>query len=119
MADCPSIIREIALRYPGTTEQTVCSRTGFKIAGKAFVYLGVAERTFDIMVKLASSLPEARRMAAKADSRIKVGSNGWVTAAFPLDDSPPKKLFDRWIDESHALLIGKEPKAAKKAKGGG
>ncbi len=112
-------LRKLALRHPDAEEGVACEVTAVekrtvKAGKKAFVFLGVS----DVMLKLAESLPEARRLASK-DPSYRVGANGWVKATFGDGASPPLDLLAKWIDESHRLAAGgaekkTTPKPAKK-----
>jgi hypothetical protein len=95
-------LRRLALGYPETTENVVCSRASFKARGKAFLFVGGDESSHDAMVKLNDSLEEAAGLAG-----CKVGAHGWVTVRWSRDESPPKVLA-KWIDESFHLLAPKQ-----------
>lgn len=101
-------VRAIALSYPEVKAGTVCDRTSFKARGKAFVFMGVYDDYFDVMVKLRDSLPTAEGLAKKSPACFKVGVHGWVTVTFPRDQTPPPGLLETWIDESFRLLAHKE-----------
>ena len=58
------------------------------------------------MFKLQKSLSEAARLAAKEPDRYEVGSTAWVTARFTADEPMPKKLWEKWLDESYELSAG-------------
>lgn len=101
-------LRALALHYPETEEAIACQGTAlekssFKARSKAFLFLGGAGASFNVMVKLRVSLAEATELAAKQPGCYKVGAHGWVTAAFD-NQSPPPGLLERWIDESYRLL---------------
>lgn len=101
-------LREIALQYPEAQEGVVCAKSSFKARNKAFLYLGVDNSSFNAMLKLCQSLPEATRLAASEPECYKVGVHGWVTATFRHEQSPPPGLLERWIDESYRLLVPKQ-----------
>lgn len=77
-------IREIALRYPETTEGSSCVNRAFKAGGKNFVFLGEKE--------------------GECKLRLKTVDEGWTLAVFAPDDPPPTVELERWIDESFRLL---------------
>lgn len=100
-------LRAAALRLPDVEERVACEGTALekrtiKAKKKAFLFLGAA----DAMLKLADSLAEAKRLAAKSPEHYKVGATGWVTVKFA-DADPPRGLVERWIEESYALVAGK------------
>jgi hypothetical protein len=105
--DYAEALRGIALLYPEVEEGASCTKKSFKARGNAFLYVGVAGDSYNVMLKLRESQAEATALALK-DSRFKVGAQGWVTATFGLADSPPSGLFERWIDESYRLLVDKK-----------
>jgi hypothetical protein len=101
-------LRRVALRYPEAEEGTSCNKSAFKARNKAFLFLGVDEDSYNVMVKLRESLPEASRLESKEPDRYAVGGGGWVKATFGHDDSPPPGLLERWLDESYRLLVHKQ-----------
>lgn len=111
-AKAHTALRKLALSYPETEEGVVCERSAFKARGKSFLFMGVTDQGFDVMVKLSDSLAAATQRAAKAPQSYKVGANGWVTATFCNDETPPTGLLEAWIDESFRLLAPKALLAA-------
>ncbi len=108
------------MSYPEVAAGTVCNRTSFKARGKAFVFMGLYDDYYDVMIKLRDSLPTATKFAEKSPECFKVGAHGWVTVTFRLDQTPPPGLLETWIDESFRLLAHKEliamlPQAPKRA----
>jgi hypothetical protein len=101
------IVREIALRLPEVEEGTSCNKVAFKSGGKAFLFFGSDASSYNVMVKLCDSLPEAAALAAKAAGNYKVGGHNWVTARFGFGETPPAGLLERWIEESYRLLVPK------------
>jgi hypothetical protein len=100
-------IRAIALSYPETTEGIVCNRSSFKARGKAFVFMGVEENDYDVMLKLDASLKEATELERKQPDQYHVGGHNWVTAIFARNDPPPAGLLERWMEGSFQLLAPK------------
>ena len=100
-------LRAVALRYPEVQEGTACKKSSFKARKKAFLFMGMDDRSYNAMVKLRESLAEAAELAAREPDRYKVGAHGWVTATFSHDESPPPGLLDRWIAESYRVLAPK------------
>jgi hypothetical protein len=103
----------IALRHPGVTRSTACSKDSFKTGGKAFCFAGPDDRATTVMLKLRDSLPEAVRLAATEPARFKVGVHGWVTITMTPDQpAPATHLLERWIDESfNSVRVGKSAAA--------
>jgi hypothetical protein len=101
-------LRRIAMRFVETQEGVVCQKAAFKAVNKAFFFMGMDDTSYNTMLKLRDSLPEATKIAGKNSGRYGVGANGWVSATFDHRESPPAGLFERWIDESYRLLVPKK-----------
>lgn len=101
-------LRDFALSYPGTVKDVSCNKAAFKSGGKAFLFIGSDEVTWNVMLKLGDSLPEARKLATKHPGRFHVGGIGWVKLVFPRTAPLSQRLMERWIDESFRLLAPKK-----------
>jgi len=101
-------LRKVALRYPEAQEGTSCGKSAFKARDKAFLFVGMDDDSYNVMVKLRESLAEAARLETKEPGTYSVGGHGWVKATFRHDESPPAGLLERWIDESYRLLVHKQ-----------
>ena len=99
-------IRLKASRYPGVVKGTSCTQSSFKTAKSAFLYVGMQGGRYKAMFKLDASTAEAARLAAKEPDRFDVGSTSWVTARFTAEKPMPKRLWEKWLDESYALSLG-------------
>jgi YjbR len=113
MTELVRTLRDTALRLPNTTEGIACAGTALesrtiKTNDKAFVFL----RGTEARLKLAGSLPEARRMAAKQPAQYTAGAGGWVKIVFAADT--PRDVLARWIAESYQLMGGGTSKVAAK-----
>ena len=109
-------IRLKASRYPAVDEGTACTQSSFKTGGKAFLFIGMQGGRYKAMFKLDKSLPEATKLANKDPDDYQVGSTAWVTARFTADKPMPKKIWEKWLDESYNLSTGSgsKKKSAKK-----
>lgn len=105
-------IRKLALRLPEVEESVVCSKAAFKARGKGFLFMGMDESSWNLLLKLGPSLPEAAKLAAKEPQHYGVGGRDWVSVTFPHTASPPPGLMEHWIDESFRLLAPKKLVAA-------
>ena len=80
---------------------------------------GHAGCRYKAMFKLRKSIPEAAKLAKSDPDRFEVGSTAWVTARFTTDKPMPKKIWEKWLDESYGLSdaagSGKKPAAKKPA----
>ena len=100
-------IRKIALSYPDVDEGSSCVNRAFKAGKKAFLYMGMKEDTYNLRLKLSNSLDEAETLEKKSPDNYSVGAHGWTLLTFHHTKQPPKKLLERWIDESFRLLAPK------------
>jgi hypothetical protein len=118
--DPTQAIRLKASRYPGVADGTSCTQTSFKAGGKAFLYIGMQGGRYKAMVKLRESMPEATKLAKQDPNSYEVGSTGWVTARFTAESPWPKRLWEKWLDESyelsHGAAAGKKPATKKGSK---
>ena len=88
---------------PDIVEGTSCNQTSFKVGKKAVLYVGPGAKGvgYKSMFKLAASLDEARELAASEPDRFEVGSGNWVTVRFSAEKPLPKKIWSKWLKESH------------------
>ncbi len=107
-------IRLKASRYPAVDEGTACTQSSFKTGKKAFLYIGMQGGRYKAMFKLKKSRPEAAKLAQKDPDCYEIGSTDWVTARFTADKPMPKKLWEKWLDESYHLSLGTENKTSSK-----
>jgi hypothetical protein len=101
-------IRSLAMKFPGAEEGTSCNKCAFKAGGKAFLFMGMDDHSWNLMLKLGDSLPEASRLSAREPNRYGVGGHNWVSLTFAHGDSLPSGLLERWIEESFRLLVPKK-----------
>lgn len=101
-------LREAAAALPDILEGTSCNQTSFKVKKKAVLYVGPGPKGvgFKAMFKLGASLEEAEKLAAGEPDRFEIGTGNWVTARFTAEKPLPKKIWARWLKESHALASG-------------
>lgn len=112
-------IRKLALRLPEVEESVVCSKAAFKARGKGFLFMGMDGSSYNLLLKLGPSLPEAAKLAAKEPEHYGVGGRDWVSVTFPHTATPPAGLMERWVEECFRLLAPKKlvsmlPPAASK-----
>lgn len=114
--DPTEAIRLMASRYPAVDEGTACTQSSFKTGGKAFLFIGMQGGRYKAMFKLKKSIPQATELAASEPDQYEVGSTTWVTARFTAEKPIPKKLWQKWLDESYELSVasGSKKKPAKK-----
>ena len=109
-------IRLKASRYPAVDEGTACTQSSFKTGKRAFLYIGMQGGRYKAMFKLQKSMSEATKLAVKEPNRYEVGATAWVTARFTADKPMPRKLWEKWLDESYELSLasGTGKKSTKK-----
>lgn len=105
-------LRKIALTLPGVEEGTSCNKSAYKARGKAFLFVGMDDQSYNVMIKLSESQSEATRLAAKEPGQYTVGGHGWVKVELNHAQSPPAGLMERWIGESYRLLVAKQAGAS-------
>ena len=105
-----------ASRYPAVDEGTACTQSSFKTGKRAFLFVGMQGGRYKAMFKLQKSISEAEKLAKKEPDNFQVGSTAWVTARFTADKPMPKKLWEKWLDESYELSVvsGTGKKSVKK-----
>ena len=103
MKDPTEPIRLKASQYPHVDEGTSCTQSSFKTGGTAFLFIGEQGGRYKAMFKLKESKTEAANLAKKEPENFQAGSGVWVTARFSSEKPLPKKLWQKWLDESYAL----------------
>ncbi|MHC5025336.1 MAG: MmcQ/YjbR family DNA-binding protein [Planctomycetota bacterium] len=103
-----------ASRYSGVDEGTACTQSSFKVGKKAFLFIGMQGGRSKAMFKLQKSLPQAEELARESPADYQVGKTAWVTARFTAEKPMPKRIWEKWLDESYALSTA-GPAVKKKA----
>lgn len=106
-------LRVRASEYPGVDEGTACTQSSFKAGKKSFFFVGMQGGRHKAMFKLGPSRAEAERLAKKQPADYQVGNSGWVTARFSESQPLPKRLWQKWLDESYELTVAPPPKNSK------
>ncbi len=111
-------IREMAAAFPAVAKGTSCNQSSFKVErGSSFLYIGPGPkgRGFKAMFKLDRSMPRAKELAAKQPTRFEVGSTGWVTTRFTVEDPLAESIWRAWLEESYELSARSGSKRGKEA----
>ena len=108
-------IRQMASELPDVAEGTACTQGSFKVGKQAFLYIGPQGGRYKAMFKLDASRAQAEELAEERPDDFQVGSTAWVTVRFSSEKPLPKRLWTRWLKESHALAAAAKPAAKKKA----
>lgn len=98
-------IRLKASLYPAVAEGTACTQSAFKTSKRAFLYVGMQGGRYKAMFKLQQSMSQATKLAKDNPDNYEIGLNGWVTARFTADKPMPKRLWEKWLDESYQLSL--------------
>jgi len=118
MKDPTDAIRRAALTFPGVGTGSSCNQSAFKAGKGTFLFIGPGPKGvgFKAMFKLGTSMPQARKLAARHPSRFEVGSTGWVTARFTAEEPLPREIWKAWLAESYDATCGAKKKIAKKTR---
>ncbi|NND02838.1 MAG: hypothetical protein HKN91_08625 [Acidimicrobiia bacterium] len=102
-------IREAAADFPEVAKGTSCNQSSFKAGTKSFLFIGPGRKGhgFKAMFKLRESMEQASAMADEQPERFEVGSTGWVTARFTAEEPLPKKVWEKWLQESYDVSCGR------------
>ncbi|MDH3459060.1 MAG: hypothetical protein OER90_19645 [Gemmatimonadota bacterium] len=113
--DPTDAIRRQAVTFPGVAKGTSCTQSAFKAGRGTFLFIGPGPKGqgFKAMFRLKASMPQALKLAAKDPTRFEVGSTGWVTARFTAEEPLPKRIWGKWLSESHDLTYGTGHKTGK------
>ena len=109
-------IRQMASEFPDVAEGTSCTQGSFKVGKQAFLYIGPQGGRHKAMFKLDASRAQAEVLAEERPDDFQVGTSAWVTARFSAKKPMPKRLWTKWLEESHALAVAAaKPRAKRKA----
>ena len=112
--DATQPIRKRASKFAGVDEGTACTQSSFKVGAKAFLFIGEQGGRYKAMFKLDQSIGEAVRLAKANPEDFQVGNSAWVTARFSNEKPIPKKLWEKWLEESYQLSVGTKANVKKK-----
>ncbi len=102
--DPTGAMKKAAAALPDVIVGTSCSQTSFKAGKKAFLYVGPGAKGvgYKAMFNLVTGLDEAAQLAKEEPERFALGTGSWVTARFSAEEPLPKKIWSRWLKDSHA-----------------
>ena len=107
-------IRQMASEFPDVAEGTSCTQGSFKVGKQAFLYIGPQGGRYKAMFKLDASRAQAEALAEERPDDYQAGSTAWVTARFSPEKPMPKRLWTKWLNESHALAAAAAKTRTKK-----
>ena len=113
--DPTDAIRRQAVTFPGVARGTSCTQSAFKAGKGTFLFIGPGPkgRGFKAMFKLKASMSQALKLATQQPKRFEVGSTGWVTARFTVEEPLPEEIWQRWLSESYDMTCGTGQKTTK------
>lgn len=105
------------MRHAGVEESvtgrgTPAEASTYTAGGKAFLFIAPRDEFYELRLKLGVSKAEASRLSSKSADRFAIGATGWAKITFPKTEAGPRPILERWIDESHALFVPANSKAA-------
>lgn len=112
-------LRDLAMRFPGATEEFPWGHRAIKVKGKIFVTVVTANGTLTVSAKLPDSNTYALTQPCAKPTGYGLGKHGWVTCTFAEGDEVPMDLLEEWIEESYRAVAPKKFVLARNAQLGG
>ena len=105
-------LKEAAAALPDVVEGMSCNQASYKVGKKAFLYVGPGAKGigYKAMFNLGESLEEAKLLAKSAPERFELGAGNWVTTRFSAEAPLPRKIWGRWLKESHSAATNQSGK---------
>ena len=100
-------LRDYALTYPETHEDSPWGERALKVRKKVFVFMSRETEAFSLCVKLPQSSNAALGFSFTEPAGYGMGKYGWVAAKFQPGDDVPEDLLKAWIDESYRAVAPK------------
>jgi hypothetical protein len=104
-------VSKIASGLPDVVQSIACEGTAIEssswgVKKKNFLFLGLKGGCYTLRLKLAASVPEAKKLMKQDPERFNIGVGGWAKVTFGEAEKAPVELLRRWIAESHRLITG-------------
>ncbi|MBP3960264.1 MmcQ/YjbR family DNA-binding protein [Gemmata sp. G18] len=112
-------LRDLAVAYPGATEDFPWGHRAIKVKAKIFLILALNEGKLSVTMKLPDSGRYALTQRYARPTGYGLGKSGWVTCTFHPTDEPPMDLLEEWVDESYRTIAPKKLVLALNARLGG
>ncbi len=98
-------IREKAAAFEAVIAGTSCNQSSFKTKKGSFLFIGPGAKGvgYKAMFKLKGSMPQAQTLAHDKPHRFEVGSTGWVTTRFSVEEPLSKEIWEKWLEESYLI----------------
>ena len=102
-------IRQAALAYPETYEESPWGHVVCKVRNKMFVIYGLGDdKRLGVTVKLPHSSSAALELPFTTPTGYGLGKSGWVSASFEGKDGVPMAILMAWLDESYRAIAPKK-----------
>ncbi len=107
-ADPTLAIREAAASFSDVVAGTSCNQNSFKTKRGSFLFIGPGAKGigYKAMFKLKESVQQAKDLAEASPDKFEVGSTGWVTARFTMEEPLSKSIWEDWLQESYDITQG-------------
>ncbi|HEY1186022.1 MAG TPA: MmcQ/YjbR family DNA-binding protein [Gemmata sp.] len=112
-------LRDLAMRFPGATEEFPWGHRAIKVKGKIFVTIVTASGALTVSAKLPDSNTYALTQPYAEPTGYGLGKHGWVTCTFGAGAAVPMDLLEEWIEESYRAVAPKKLVLARNAQLGG
>src|SRR5262245_44959197 len=119
MKTAQAALLRFALGFPEAYEDHPWGEVVAKVKKKVFVFLGIADGSLGLSVKLPESASIALSLPFVTPTGYGLGKSGWVTARFGPKDRPPMDVLKRWIEESYRAVAPSKLAAANRPAGSG
>ncbi|HEV3339700.1 MAG TPA: MmcQ/YjbR family DNA-binding protein, partial [Pirellulales bacterium] len=103
-APTETVLRNIALAYPGAREDSEGRERAIKVGRRPFAVFRTMDEGFSMTARLPLSNKAALKEAFAEPVRYRLGTSEWVLARFAADDDVPIELLWEWIDESYRAI---------------
>lgn len=118
-AEEEAALRNLALGFPGATEEFPWGHRAIKVKGKIFVTIVTLDESLTTSMKLPDSNTYALTQPYAKPTGYGLGKHGWVTCTFRAGDEVPADLLEEWIEESYRAVAPKKLILARNAQLGG
>jgi predicted DNA-binding protein (MmcQ/YjbR family) len=112
-------LRDVALTYPGSTEEFPWGERVIKVKGKVFAFLGKGEGELGMSLKLPKSAGKALTLPFCEPTGYGLGKAGWVSATFEKAKDVQLDMILSWLDESYRAVAPKTLVKELDARAGG
>jgi predicted DNA-binding protein (MmcQ/YjbR family) len=108
LAKAAERLRQAALKYPETYEESPWGDRVVKVKGKIFLFCDVHDGIMYVSLKLPQSRHAALKEKWAAPTAYGLGKSGWVSCKFGPKDEVPEEQLATWMGESYRALAPKK-----------